>query len=454
MSAPPLARPTSGPSRPYRFPAFERTSLPNGIELLIAPVKRLPLVTIRFVLDVGARQEPRSQAGVATLTAAALAEGTARLDAAALADEFERLGGALSSYATWDATHVRTTVLSSRLRQALSLLSEVVRTPALSPREVDRLKEERLAELLEQKSEPRGLADERFTSSLYKSDSRFSVQEGGSERTVMPLTVEACRAWHSQQFAPSVTALVIAGDVDVDDALQVAHENLGDWMAAEPPPSIVDDSPSRDYRSVQLLDRPGAPQTELRLGHVGLPRLHPDYFDVVVMNAILGGVFNSRINLNLRERNAFTYGAFSSYEWRRDAGPFVVSTAVATPVTASAIREAVGELERMRTTEPTTDELSLSTSYLDGVFPIRFETTDAIAGALASLRTLRLPNNFYDTYRDRVRSVTAENVARAAQNHIHGDRLQILAVGDRAQVAPLLADLNLGPLSVIGDDDE
>ena len=454
MSAPPLARPTSGASRPYRFPAFERTTLPNGIELLIAPVRRLPLVTIRFVLDVGARQEPRAQAGVATLTAAAMAEGTTRLDAMALADEFERLGGALSSYATWDATHVRTTVLSSRLREALALLSEVVRTPSLPAREVNRLKEERLAELLELKSEPRGLADERFTSALYKSDSRFSVQEGGSERTVTPLTVEECRAWHTQQFAPSVTALVIAGDVDVDTALQVASENLGDWMAAEPTPAIVDDSPSRDYPSVQLLDRPGAPQTEVRLGHVGLPRLIPDYFDVVVMNAILGGVFNSRINLNLRERNAFTYGAFSSFEWRRDAGPFVVSTAVATPVTGSAIREAISELDRMRTTEPTMDELTLSTSYLDGVFPIRFETTDAIAGALASLRTLRLPNNFYDTYRDRVRSVTAEDVAKAAQRHIHGDRLQILAVGDRAQVAPLLADLNLGPLSVISDDDE
>lgn len=454
MSAPPLVRPTSGPSRPYRFPAFERTTLPNGIELLVAPVRRLPLVTIRFVLDLGARQEPRAQSGVAVLTAAALAEGTTRLDAAALADEFERLGGALSSYATWDATNVRTTVLSSRLPEALKLLSEVVRTPSFAPREVNRLKEERLAELLELKSEPRGLADERFTSSLYKRDSRLSVQEGGSERTVASLTVDMCRAWHSEHFAPSITALVIAGDIDLDDALDVAAENLGDWVATEPAPAMVDDSAARDYPSVQLLDRPGAPQTELRLGHVGLPRLHPDYFSVVVMNAILGGVFNSRINLNLRERNAFTYGAFSSFEWRRDAGPFVVSTAVATSVTAAAIREAIAELDRMRNTAPSMDELSLSTSYLDGVFPIRFETTDAIAGALANLRTLRLPNNHYDTYRERVRSVTAEDVAAAARNHLHLDRLQVLALGDRAQVAPMLADIDLGPLSVIGDDDD
>ena len=212
-------------------------------------------------------------------------------------------------------------------------------------------------------------------------------------------------------------------------------------------------TPARDYRSVRLLDRPDAPQSELRLGHVGLPREHPDYFDVIVMNAILGGVFNSRINLNLRERNAFTYGAFSSFDWRRDAGPFLVSTAVATPVTGSAIREVITELELMRDGPPSADELSLSTSYLDGVFPIRFETTDAIAGALANLRTLRLPNDFYDTYRERIRAVTAEGVMQAARNHLHVTRLQVLAVGDRAQVAPLLADLDLGPLSIMDDDE-
>jgi zinc protease len=448
-----VTRPLPGPPRPYRFPSFERLTLPNGLELIIAPVRRLPLTTIRFVLDVGARQEERAHAGVASLTAASLAEGTERLSASALAQEFERLGGALSSYATWDASHVRTTVLSDRLERALPLLTEVVRSPAFA--QGNRTSEdERLAELLELKSEPRGLADERFASSLYNHSSRLSAPEGGSERTVSGLTVDACRTWHARQFAPTATALVIVGDVDVEQVVRLASDQLADWNATEPPAAVVDDRPARAFRSVSLLDRPGAPQSELRLGHVGLSRSHPDYFDVVVMNAILGGVFNSRINLNLRERNAFTYGAFSSFEWRRDAAPFVVSTAVATPVTASAIREVVIELERMQSGPPGVDELTLSTSYLDGVFPIRFETTEAIAGALASLRTLRLADDYYDTYRDHIRSVTAEGVARAARQHIHIDRLQLLAVGDREQVEPMLGDLHLGPISVLGDDDE
>ena len=454
MTAPVISRPRPGPPRPYRFPRFERITLPNGLELIIAPVRRLPLVTVRFVLDVGARLEPREQAGLASLTASALAEGTQRLDAGALADEFERLGGSLLSYATWDASHVRTTVMSSRLEPALALLAEVVRTPAFASRELNRLKEERLAELLELKAEPRGLADERFASSLYQRTSRLSIQEGGSERTVGRLTVDDCRAWHRSQFAPSITTLIVVGDVEPDHVNRVANAVLGDWSAPTPNAAGVDDSPANERPNVQLLNRTGAPQTELRLGHVGLRRDHPDYFDVVVMNAILGGVFNSRINLNLRERNAFTYGAFSAFEWRRDAAPFVVSTAVATPVTASAIREIVSELERMRSGLPTAEELSLSTSYLDGVFPIRFETTDAIGGALATLKTLRLPDGYYDTYRDRIRAVTIDGVARAAREHIHLERLQVLALGDREQVAPLLNDLTLGPISEIGDDEE
>lgn len=445
----PARRPTPGPSRPYRFPAFERRRLPNGLELLVAPVRRLPLASIRFVLDAGARDESRGLAGVAALAGAALAEGTERLDGAALADEFERLGGSLSTYATWDATHLRTTVLATRFEPALRLMTEVLRTPAFPVREVERLRQERLAELLELRSEPRGLADERFASALYRPGSRLSLPEGGSEVTVAAIPAEACREWHSARIAPGVAALVVVGDVDPARVADLATELLGSWGTETPAPVTVDDEPVSRERTVSLLHRPGAPQSELRLGHVGLRRSHPDYFDVVLMNAILGGVFSSRINLNLRERNAYTYGAFSAFDWRRDAGAFCVSTAVATAVTANAVREVVAELERMRSEPPGANELSLAQSYLDGVFPIRFETTEAIASALASLRTLRLPDDYFDTYRDRIRAVTTDAVHRAAAAHLHIDRLQVLAVGDSEHVLAPLAALDLAPVTLL-----
>lgn len=445
------SRPIPGPARPYRFPAFERHRLPNGIEILVAPVRRLPLASVRFVLDTGARDDEPARAGLATLAAAALAEGTPHLDGAALAEAFERLGGSLASFATWDAVHLRTTVLSARLRPAFRLMADVLRTPAFPLREVERLRQERLAELLELRSEPRGLADERFSTALYRPASRLSLPEGGSEETVAAIPPEDLAAWHATQVVPEATTVVVVGDVDPGEVVSVSMDLLGDWSAAAPAARSVDDRPARQARAISVLHRPGAPQTELRLGHVGLRRDHPDYFDVVLMNAILGGVFNSRINLNLRERHGYTYGASSSYEWRRDAGPFCVSTAVATGVTAPAVREVIAELERMQDAPPTAEELALAQSYLDGVFPLRFETTDAIASALAGLRILRLPDEYFDTYRARVRAVRAEGVTLAAQRHLHLDALQVLAVGDSEQVAEPLRALSFAPVEVVQD---
>lgn len=437
-------RPVPGAARPYHFPAFRSIRLDNGVEVVVAPVKRLPLATIRMVVDAGARAEAPAEAGVAALTAACLAEGTERTAAAALAGEFERLGGSLSTSASWDAAQAATTVMVDRLEPALQLLAEVIRTPALAPREVERLRAERLAELLELRTEPRGLADERFATMLYQATSRLSLPEAGSDESVAALTAEKCRSWHQGRFMPAATTVIICGDIDIQQVGDMAAAVLGDWHGASPPAAVVDDAAASRETRLQVIHRAAAPQTELRLGHVGLRRNHPDYFDVVVMNAILGGVFNSRINLNLRERHAFTYGAFSSFEWRRDAGAFTVSTAVATDVTGAAVREVVGELERMRSGPPTDAELSLCTSYLEGVFPIRFETTDAIAGALASLRVFGLPDNYFDTYRERIRAVTGERVAEVARTHLHTDRLQVLAVGDRESIQPQLAGLGLG----------
>jgi len=356
------------------------------------------------------------------------------------------LGGALSTGSAWDAAQVATTVLSEHFEAAFDLLGEVVRSPAFAAREVDRLREERLAELLELRTEPRGLADERFTGMLFKSDSRYSLPEDGPESTVSGLTAEHCRAWHASRFVPTATTVVVCGDITVADAVRVVAAALGDWAGTPLPVRAVDDSPASTTRTVHLIRRADAPQTELRIGHVGLRRGHPDYFDVVVMNAILGGVFNSRINLNLREQHAYTYGAFSSFDWRRDAGPFTVATAVATNVTADATREILRELERMREGPPTPKELSLTTSYLDGVFPIRFETTEAIASALAMQRILHLPDDYFDTYRDRIRSVTPEGVARASREHLHVDALQVLAVGDSDAIRPGLEALGIGPV--------
>jgi zinc protease len=209
----------------------------------------------------------------------------------------------------------------------------------------------------------------------------------------------------------------------------------------------------RETTGVHLIAKSDAAQCELRIGHMGVPRDHPDYFPLTVMNAILGGVFSSRINLNLRERHGYTYGAHSGFDWRRQAGPFAVTTAVNTSAAGAAVHEVLGEIERIRSAAVTPDELSLATSYLGGVFPLRFETTAAVASALAMQETYGLADAYFDTYRDAIAAVTVEDIRRAAEAHLQPGLLQVVAVGSSDELAPQLEALGCGGVQVYSADE-
>ena len=441
-------RPSPGPSRSYRFPEFERLTLDNGLAVVVAPIAKLPVVTALALVDAGAAADTPNGEGVALLTARALAEGTERRDGADLAEQFERLGTALDTTADWDSSTARITVTSERLSAALGQLSEVIRTPSFPDREIERLKQERLAELLQQRTEPRGLADDMFGRFAYAAGSRYALPDGGTEATVTALDARAVREFYHRRYSPSSTTVIIVGDVTVEGARSMVADAFGSWTGPSVPRVDVSDEPASVVRAVHVVAKADAPQSELRVGHVGVPRLHPDYFSIVVMNAILGGLFSSRVNLNLREAHAYTYGAFSSFDWRRNAGPFTVATAVRSDVTDASVREILFEVDRMRTEAVTEAELTLATSYLDGVFPIRFESTTAVANALASLVSYGLPDEYFDTYRSRIQSVGGSHVLDAARAHLHPDRLQIVAVGNAAVVRTPLEALEVGPVAV------
>ena len=443
-----LPRPEPTAPRPYHFPRFERRTLPNGLRLVVAPVHKLPVISVAAVIDAGATCDPVGQEGLASLTARVLTEGTTSLDAVAFTRRVEGLGTAVDAGADWDAAVASMTVLTPRLADAFALFADVLVRPALPEREVERLKAERVADILQQRTEPRGLADETFDRVVYSAGSRYARPAGGSETSVTALTRADVAAFHAARYVPGATTLVIAGDVTVDAAERLAMEALGTWAGSAPPAPAVDDAPATRARRVHLVAKADAPQSELRVGHVGVPRRTGDYFAVTVMNAILGGLFNSRVNMNLREEHAYTYGAGSSFDWRVGAGPFDVSSAVQSEVTAAALREILKEIDRIRA-EPVLDsELSLATSYLDGVFPIRYETTAAIASALANLVIYGLPDDYFDAYRDRVRAVTAEDVLAAARARLHPDELQIVVVGDSAAVRGELESLGAGDVVV------
>jgi zinc protease len=448
----PTARPEPTAPRSYHFPSFVRATLPNGMRLVVAPVTKLPLVSISAVIDAGARTEREGEEGVAALAAQLLLEGAAGMDGAALTDRFERIGTSADARADWDSATITLTVLRERLPEALTLVRDLLRAPEFPEREVARLKDERLAELMQLRAEPGSLADEQFARAVYAPTARYATPAAGSATTVRALTRDVVRDFYTRRYRASTTTLVLAGDVTVDGVRALTQQLFGDWQGGDVPQTERSIDTAPEQKLVRIVAKSDAPQSEIRVGHVGLPRRTPDYFAVTVMNAVLGGLFSSRINLNLREAHGYTYGAFSAFEWRRAAGPFTIQTAVKSEVTGAAVREILKEIDGIRAAPITESELTLATSYLDGVFPIRYETTAAIATALSNLVIHDLPENYYDEYRARVRQVTTDDVQRAAERHLHPDRMHIVIVGDPAVITDQLTGIQGMQVEVVNAD--
>jgi zinc protease len=441
-------RPPAGVPRPYRFPDFEHHILPNGLSVWIVPIPGREMVHAHLVADAGAAAEDEERAGLAALTAALLPTGTRRLDAAAFAEATERLGVEVTSESTWDSARAAFGSLARHLEPGLALLAEMVRSPRLDGSEFERLRAERLNDILQSRADPGRLADEMFLRHAYAREVPYARLAAGSPESVERITADDVREFHATRWAPAVAHLVLAGAIDPARALRAADQEFGDWSGTGAGHRPVTPSPGGGRRIV-MVDRPGSVQSELRAGHVGIDRYHPDYFPAMVMAALLGGVFGSRLNRRLREELGYTYGARSGFDPRRSAGPFTASAAVQTDVTSSALSELVAQLDRIRAEEPDDEELRTVRDYLVGVFPLRFETTGGIAAAMEPLAVYGLPDDWWQTYRDHLEAVGPGDVHRAAGELVRPDDLLMLVVGDAATVRQGLEATNLGPLEVV-----
>jgi zinc protease len=411
---------------------------------------RLPVVTAILVLDGGAMGERSGREGVSDIVARALAEGTQRKSADELVMALERLGTSISASSDWESTILKMTVMSPNLGGALMLMNEMVSEPRFADASVQRLREERLSEIIQNRSEPRILADEMFAATVYQSGARYAVPLGGDETTVASINTADVKEYHTSNYLPTNATLILAGDVTANSARSFAESAFGKWTAsasnARTHKRMADQSSGA--RQIRVIGRAGAQQSEMRVGHVGTSRSVADYFPIVVMNAVLGGLFSSRINLNLREVHGYTYGASSYFDWRREKGPFLISSAVQSEKTGPAIQEVLKEVERIRTDEIAGDELTLATSYLAGVFPIRYETADAVASGLASLTVFGLPDDYFTSYREKILSVTTKEVLAAASQYLQPEHQSGVVVGNPGLVEPQLLELNLGSVSV------
>lgn len=432
--------PPPGPPRPYHFPHVTRATLGNGLRVLVAENHNAPLVSLRGLIRSGSDHDTAETAGLASLMADMLDEGAGPRDAIRLAEDFGILGAALATGADWDASYVSVDVLSRNIEPAVDLFADVARRPTLAPDSLERVRSERLMEILQQRDEASAIAAKRFANLLYGTGS-YGNSIIGNQGSVSRIGVDDVRRFYREHYLPNNASVVIGGDIAAADAVRLAERAFGDWeRGPEPPRPVVTPRPI-DASRIYLIDRPNAVQSEIRVGHIGVSRSTEDYFPLSVMNAILGGVFNSRININLRERRGYTYSARSQFGFRRQPGPFVVAAPVRNEVTKESVYEILEELRRIRTGDVDDRELNDTKNFLMGVFPATVQSAADVAGRLVDMELYGLPEDYFDHYRENIDAIGKDDIARVAKRYIDPERVLIVIVGNAAQVREPLGGL-------------
>ena len=440
--------PSAGPIRPFHLPELRSDSLENGLRFSSMLRGQVPIVSARLVLDAGETGTPAGHAGVAVLTGDSLQGGTESRDGAELAETLERLGSGLSVSSGWDATVLAFTCVAERVEEVLSLASEVVRIPAFPSKEVERVRRQRLSAIEQRRMDPASLADDELDRRLFDPGHPYHRPLAGDEESVGSLGRWDLVAFASERYTPATSALVVVGDLSADQVGSLARDSFSKWGSREGAEILVPVPSGPPLRSVTIVHRPGAVQSELRIGLPAPARGHPDEIPLRVSNTVLGGAFTSRLNLSLREKHGFTYGARSAFAFRRDGGLFTIGTAVQTEVTGQALSEAISVLSNFAEGGPSRDELTGARDYLAGVFPLRMETTAQLAARISELIIFGLPDDYHHTYRDRIRAVEVDSARAAVSEHLHPERSKIVVVGDADRIVSEVEKLGLGPVEV------
>ena len=434
-----------------QLPIAGSFQLSNGLRVLVNERPGLPVVSASLVVGTGSGANPTDKPGLANYTAAMLDEGTATRPALEIADEVAQLGGSLDTSSTMDASQATASSLRRTFPALLELLADVVRHPSFPAEEIERQRASRLASLVQQRENPNAVANAVMSATLYGPAHAYGYTELGTEGSNRAMTRDDLQKFWTENFVPNNAALIVSGQITAADLKPLVEKAFGDWQRGTPVQRPLGEWATTTARLV-LVDKPNAPQTQVRVASIGVPRATPDYEALLVMNEALGGLFSSRINLNLRERHGYTYGANSQFAFRRSAGPFRIASGVRTDVTAPAVAEIFKEVRRMRDTALTPDELNLAKDSLVRSLPSEFETSARATSSTANLYIYDLGLDYYTKYPSRLSAVTLDQVKAVAQKYVVPEKLLVVAVGDRARIRGELEKLNLGSVEVRNPD--
>jgi len=422
--------PIASEPRSFHFPEFERFHLANGLEILLLQQSDFPLINISLCIKSSALADPAGEEGTANFLSELLSEGTTNRTSSRIAEELEFIAANFSAYTDWHAIHMEMNALSQHLDKAFEIFSDMLLQPVFPEAELKRIKRELLTERIRVVDNPARLNAEQFIRSLYPKV-RYGMPVEGGEKTIKKIERSGIVDFYDEYFTPANATLIFAGDIDRETAKKISQKYLSSWKSKSKPMYSKPQVSQPDKTVIHLTHKPGSAQTELRMGHLGIERKNPDYYAVTLLNEILGGYFLSRINMNLREEHGYTYGANSSFSYRPGLGPFHVTASIQSEHTAAAVQEVIKEISTIRQELVKEEELKNARGQIVGLFPIAFETTAQVAMGLSNIILAELPDDYYNTFRNRISQVTRENILQAAQKYLHPEKLQIALTGDR-----------------------
>jgi zinc protease len=439
--------PAPQPPGKLSLPVAQSFQLTNGLTVLLVEQHQLPIVVAHLLVLNGSDANPIDQPGLASFTSEMLPEGTQRRSSSQIADDAAQIGASLRALTVSDDSIVDIRILKPNIDAALDLLSDVTLHPKFDPAEIERIRKLRETDILQIQDDPQQLAVGVLQKIIYGPEHPYGYRSEGTIPATHATTRDDLLHMWQHGFAPGNAALVLSGDLTPKEAQRLAEKYFGSWTGTttrrEPPPLK-----NKTSRGVYIVDKPGAPQTFLLLGTSGVARSTPDYVPLEVMNNILGGLYSSRINVNLREEHGYTYGGFSFFMYQRGGGLFAAGGGMRTDSTGPAVQEMLKEMDRIRSKPPTDEELMLAKGAFSQSLAGRFEFAEQTANTVGDLFVYDLPLDYYRQLPGKIDVVTAQDVQTIATKYIHPETAVVIGAGDRAKIEEQLKKLSIGTVEV------
>ncbi|HEX6574797.1 MAG TPA: pitrilysin family protein [Gemmatimonadaceae bacterium] len=441
--------PAPGPLRKFEVPPVQTATLPNGLKIAVVEKHSLPIVTARIQVDAGAVREPAAKSGVAVLTANILSEGSKQYTGAEIADKMAKLGAQFGTSGAFGSAWINVTSLPNVFNEAFTVASTTLTEPRFDEADFARIRNNQIASFENSMSNASGVANRVFVSAVYDPNTPYSRLSGGTKTSLEALTRDDVINWHKTMYSPANTTVMFVGDITLAQARSLVESALGKWTAPAASLAKLDNKvrPASGTRII-LVDRPGSVQSSIMVGQGSIGWGTPDYYPMVALAQVLGGGFGSRINMNLREKHGWSYGAFSTFNPLVGAGTFYISSEVRTGATDSSIAESVKEFKRIVEEPVPATEVKDQLNNVVSSFPSSVQTVQGLMSRLANVVTYGLPMDFYTTYRERLAAITADDIARVGKAQLNPGAITVVAVGDLKTIEAPIRALNIGPVEV------